>query len=179
MAPCIKKKKKKKIICFGFSWKAHSKSITVPKFQSNFTILMKWGRKWFLLKSWKQSPHVAIWNIFINYKGICKNQFVPSTHTHWASFMHWALHEKLGIQRWIGHDWSGRGHNTGRQSLLFITTWPGFPCPVPTSGSSFRILDFNSQRTILWGEGEKEKKMTTVNPAKVAGLSRNIATLWA
>lgn len=55
--------------------------------------------------------------------------------------------------------------------------WPGSPCPALTS--SPRNLDFNSQRTTLRGEEEKKKKkkMTTVNPVKVAGLSRNIAIL--
>lgn len=65
-----------------------------------------------------------------------------------------------------------------RETAIIIIhyMWLGFPCPTPTS--SPRNLDFNSQRTILWGEKKKKKeKMTTVNPVKVAGLSRNIATL--
>ena len=44
--------------------------------------------------------------------------------------------------------------------------------PAPASGTLILI-----HKEPYCGERGKKKKMTTVNPAKVAGLSRNIATL--
>lgn len=103
-----------------------------------------------LLRPWKQLPHVAVCSIFINYKGICKISFFPSTHSLSIIYAPGAMWE-AGVQRWIRHSLPGRAHNRGRQLLLlFIIMWLCFPCPVPTS--SPRNLDFNSQRTILWGE---------------------------